>query len=137
MARRAAGYRAYHPGMTKRILLVGHCGVDGPRMQREIAAFLDDADVLRVNNDADLERTVDGGADLLLINREPIGFEPKLGQDLIRELHQRCPGAKLILVSDYEEAQEEALEVGALPGFGKRDIGSPKFEETVRQALNC
>ena len=121
--------------MAKRILLVGHCGVDGPRMQSEIASFLDEADVLRINSDKDLKQAVDEGADLLLINREPLGFEPKLGPDLIRELHQHYPDTKLVLVSDYEEAQEEATRNGALPGFGKSDLGSPKFEETVRQAL--
>ena len=121
--------------MAKRILLVGHCGVDGPRMQSEIASCMDEADVLRINSDRELCSACDEGADLLLINREPLGFEPKLGPDLIRDLHQRYPDTKLVLVSDYEEAQEEASRNGALPGFGKSDLGSPKFEETVRQAL--
>lgn len=120
--------------MSKRILLVGHCGVDGPRMQREIASFLREADVVRVNSEGDLDDAV-GEADLLLINREPLGFEPRLGPDLIRELQRTCPDAKCILVSDYEEAQQEASECGALPGFGKSDLGSPKFEEAIRQAL--
>jgi DNA-binding NarL/FixJ family response regulator len=121
--------------MSKRILLVGHCGVDGPRMQREIAHFLDEADVLRINSDADLEQAVDQGADLLLINREPIGFEPRMGRDLVRELHRRYPDAKLMLVSDYDDAQEEAEEEGAMPGFGKSIVGTPDFEQTVKQAL--
>jgi hypothetical protein len=121
--------------MSKRILLVGHCGVDGPRMQSEISDFLSDADVLRINSDRELQRAVDQGADLLLINREPLGFEPRLGQDLIRELHEKYPEQKLVLVSDYDDAQKEATEAGALPGFGKSDIGSPKFEQTIRQAL--
>ena len=121
--------------MSKRILLVGHCGVDGPRMQREIANFLDEADVLRINSDEDLRQAVGEGADLLLINREPIGFEPKMGRDLVRELHKSYPDTKLMLVSDYDDAQEEAEEAGALPGFGKSIVGTPKFEQTVTQAL--
>src|SRR4051812_45748070 len=110
--------------MSKRILLVGHCGVDGPRMKSEISHFLRDADVERINSDADLRRACEKGADLLLVNREPLGFEPKMGTDLIRDLHKHYPDQKLILVSDYEEAQEEASQVGAIPGFGKSDIGS-------------
>jgi hypothetical protein len=121
--------------MSKRILLVGHCGVDGPRMQREICNFLDEADVLRINSDDDLTRAVDEGADLLLINREPIGFEPKTGKDLVRELHGRYPDTKLMLVSDYDDAQGEAEEAGAMPGFGKSIVGTPQFERTVKQAL--
>jgi hypothetical protein len=120
--------------MSKRILLVGHCGVDGPRMQREICDFLDEADVLRINSDEDLARAVEG-ADLLLINREPIGFEPKMGRDLVRELRGRYPGTKLMLVSDHDDAQEEAEEAGAMPGFGKSIVGTPEFEQTVKQAL--
>lgn len=121
--------------MSKRILLVGHCGVDGPRLKSEIARFLAEADVLRINSDAELRRACDEGADLLLINREPLGFTPKLGLDLIRELRDRYPGTKLVLVSDHDDAQRDACEGGALPGFGKSDIGSPKFEQTVRRAL--
>lgn len=121
--------------MSKRILLVGHCGVDGPRMQSEIGSFLDDADVLRINSAGDLKRAVDEGAALLLVNREPLGFQPKAGVDLIREIHSKHPDQKMMLVSDYEEAQQEAEQVGAMPGFGKRDIGSPIFEQTVRGAI--
>lgn len=121
--------------MSKRILLVGHCGVDGPRLQSEIGSFLNDADVVRINSATDLKRAVDEGAALLLVNREPLGFQPKDGIDLIREIHAKHPDQKMMLVSDYEDAQEEAEQIGAMPGFGKRDIGSPKFEQTVRAAM--
>ena len=121
--------------MSKRILLVGHCGVDGPRLQSEISQFLSGADVLRVNSDDDLRKACEDGADLLLVNREPLGFEPKLGAELIRELCKEYPGQKCILVSDHADAQHEASQAGALPGFGKSDVGSPRFEQTVRTAL--
>ena len=121
--------------MSKRILLVGHCGVDGPRLQSEISQILSDADVVRVNSDEDLSRACDEGADLLLVNREPLGFEPKLGQELIRELRGKYPDPRCILVSDHEDAQAQARKAGAVPGFGKSDIGSEKFEQTVRAAL--
>lgn len=121
--------------MSKRILLVGHCGVDGPRLQREIASQLDAAEGVRVNSMADLRRACDEGADLLLVNREPLGFTPLLGVDLIRQLHEQYPDQKMMLVSDYPEAHDEATRVGALPGIGKADIGSSKFVDTLRQAL--
>jgi hypothetical protein len=121
--------------MSKRILLVGHCGVDGPRLQREIASKFDSVEAERINSMEDLEAAVADGADLLLVNREPIGFAPLMGVDVIRQLHEEYPDQKAILVSDYEDAQEEAAGAGALPGFGKADIGSPKFTETVRSAL--
>ena len=123
--------------MSKRILLVGHCGVDGPRLQREIASQFKSVEADRIHSMDDLEQAVAKGADLLLVNREPLGFEPLMGVDLIRQLHEEFPDQKAILVSDHEEAQEEAEQAGALPGFGKADIDSPKFARTVRSALDA
>jgi DNA-binding NarL/FixJ family response regulator len=123
--------------MSKRILLVGHCGVDGPRLQREIASQFQSVRADRINSMDDLVAAVAEGADLLLVNREPLGFSPLMGVDVIRQLHEEYPDQKAILVSDHDDAQEEAEGAGALPGFGKADIGSPKFTDTVRSALGA
>jgi hypothetical protein len=106
-------------------------------MQREIASQFDSVEAPRINSMKDLEAAVAEGADLLLVNREPLGFSPLMGVDVIRQLREEYPDQKAILVSDHEDAQEEATQVGALPGFGKADIGSPKFTETVRSALGA
>jgi two-component system chemotaxis response regulator CheY len=121
--------------MVIRILLVGHCGVDGPRLQREIAAQLNSAEALRVNSMEQLKRACADGAELLLVNREPLGFSPLMGIDLIRQLREAYPDQKAILVSDQADAQAEAVDVGALPGFGKSDINSPRFAEALRRSL--
>ena len=123
--------------MPKRILLVGHCGVDGPRLQKEIASQLGAIQADRVNSMDDLTKACADGANLLLINREPVGFAPLMGVDLIREPCEQYPGQKVILVSDLEDAQEEATKAGALPGFGKADLDSPKFTRTIKSALGA
>ena len=123
--------------MPKRILLVGHCGVDGPMLQREIATQIGSAEAVRVNSMDDLCEACDDGADLLLVNREPVGFTPLMGIDLIRQLSQAYPDQKVMLVSDYPEAQEEATRAGALPGFGKADVDSPKFAQAICGALGA
>jgi hypothetical protein len=123
--------------MSKRILLVGHCGVDGPRLQQEIASRLKSAEAVRINSMDDLQEACAEGADLLLVNREPLGFSPLMGVDVIRELHEAYPDQKAILVSDHADAQQEAVKAGALPGFGKADIDSPKFTDMLRRALGA
>jgi len=42
---------------------------------------------------------------------------------------------KAMLVSNYPEAQAAAVAEGALPGFGKREIGTPRVGELLREAL--
>ena len=123
--------------MPHRILLVGHCGVDGPRLQQEIQTILQPCEVVRVNEEGKLRSACEEGADLLLVNREPLGFSPLMGVDVIRQLHEEYPDQKAILVSDHADAQQEAAAAGALPGFGKADIDSPKFAETLRSALQA
>ena len=120
--------------MSHRIALVGHCGVDGPRLQREIRAQIADADVVRVNTTADLRRYLQEHADLFLVNREPVGFTEE-GIDMIRQIHTECPDARVMLVSDYPEAQEAAVQAGALKGFGKSEFGSDSLTDTVKRAL--
>jgi hypothetical protein len=40
-----------------------------------------------------------------------------------------------MLVSDLPDAQQEALKAGAVEGFGKSELGSPRLAEHVKQAL--
>ncbi len=43
----------------------------------------------------------------------------------------------MMLVSNYEEAQEAAVEAGALNSFGKRELGTPKVKELLRAAIGA
>src|SRR4051794_17270579 len=112
---------------TKKIALVRHCGVDGPRLQQELESiFRNQVQVARVNDEPSVQRAVKQGATVLLFNREMVGdFDDPSGIDLLRRLHEQFPDRKMMLVSDHEEAQEEAEEAGAIPGFGKSELGTP------------
>jgi DNA-binding NarL/FixJ family response regulator len=120
--------------MPHSVILVGHCGIDGPRLQREISARLPGTEVIRCNTTADLDRCCADGADLLLVNREPVGFDQD-GLAIVRDVREQHPGCKVMLVSDYPEAQEEAVKAGAMQGFGKSLMGSPELVEKVKAAL--
>ena len=122
--------------MTK-IALVGHCGIDGPRIQAQITQILDNADVAMANDPDALDAVVGKGVDLLLFNRElGFGFEDEQGVDVMAELRESHPDLKMMLISDYPDAQAAAKEIGALPGFGKADLGTPKVEKALKNALS-
>ena len=74
--------------------------------------------------------------DLVLLNRQlDYGFETDEGVELIKRLRAKNPALKAMLVSNYPEAQQAALQAGAVEGFGKREIGSPKVSDLLRTAL--
>jgi two-component system chemotaxis response regulator CheY len=120
----------------KRVALVGHCGPDTSYLRMAVSSAQRGAQILAAEDDQSLKHILDEGVDLLLFNRVlDYGFEVDEGVALIERVHQHYPNARMMLISNYPEAQAAAVAAGALPGFGKRDIGSPKAKELLRGAL--
>ena len=120
----------------KKIALVGHCGPDSSYLRMAVGNAIKGAKVLMIDDDEDLTRAVNDGVDLLLFNRVlEFGFTADMGVDLIKRFRQEHPDLKMMLVSNYADAQQAAVDAGALPGFGKREIGTPKVTEMLKGAL--
>jgi two-component system, chemotaxis family, chemotaxis protein CheY len=94
------------------------------------------AQVRAVDDEAELQAALSEGADLVLVNRVlDYGFADHGGVEMIQRLRGLYPAVKLILISNYIEAQEAAVKAGALPGFGKGDIGSPTATALLKKGL--
>jgi two-component system chemotaxis response regulator CheY len=122
---------------SKKVLLVGHCGPDASYLRIAIRSALGEATILPVDDQTEMNRIIQDGVDLVLLNRElDYGFDPTTGVEMIQALKPKFPKLKMMLISNYPEAQSAALAAGALPGFGKREIGSPRAKELLRGAVN-
>ena len=122
--------------MSKKVVLVGHCGADMSYLRMAVTSALRGATVLAADDSTELDALIAEGADLLLLNRElGWGFEQTEGVDVIRSLRARHPNLRMMLVSNYAEAQAAAVVAGALAGFGKREIGSSRVTQLLREAL--
>ncbi len=121
----------------KKILLVGHCGVDSPRLEQMLKSHFD-VEVDRVNYMDDVvTRLQETQYDLVLINR--VGyFDGKSGIELIKQLYQDekvPPKTRLMLITNYEDAMQQAIKYGAVRGFGKSKLDHPETIELLRQYL--
>ena len=122
--------------MPKRIALIGHCGPDSSYLRMAVTRAVRGAEIVSADDSAELDQLLKDGVDLLLFNRVlDYGFDQTEGAAVIRQLRAEYPDLKMMLVSNYVEAQAEAVAAGALPGFGKREIGSPKVTELLRGAM--
>ena len=122
--------------MPKKVVLVGHCGPDSSYLRMAVQKALSDVTIIMSDDDDELRKLIAGGVDLLLVNRTlDYGFACEGGAELIRHLRADHPTLRAMLVSNYPEAQAEAIAAGALPGFGKREIGSPRVGQVIRDAL--
>lgn len=122
--------------MSKKVLLVGHCGPDSSYLRMAVRAADPKAQILSADDQGELDEALESGVDLALFNRQlGYGFNDSGGVEIIRGMKKVLPDLRMMLVSNYPEAQEAAVEAGALPGFGKREIGSPRVVQLIKQAL--
>jgi DNA-binding response OmpR family regulator len=77
-----------------------------------------------------------GRFDLVLVNRV-LDADGSSGLELIRQLlaSKDMPAPPVMLVSNYEDAQRDAVAAGAAPGFGKAQLDDPNVLERLREPL--
>jgi len=122
--------------MTKRVLDVGNCAVDHAAI-RELMEEHFDAVVLQAHAAEDtLAELRRGGIDLVLVNRK-LDCDCSDGLEVIRRI-KRDPAMSAtpcMLVTNYPEHQQLAVEAGAEWGFGKRELHQPQTLLRLQQAL--
>ncbi|SIO60278.1 two-component system, chemotaxis family, response regulator CheY [Singulisphaera sp. GP187] len=119
-----------------RILSVGQCGFDHGSLTRALAGRLN-AQITAADTFEDaLSELRAGGYDLLLVNRVT-DLDGSLGLELIQTVKAdpELAGTPTMLVSDLAKAQEEAVALGALPGFGKSGMNDPKTVSRIGASL--
>ena len=117
-----------------RILDVGQCGFDGPRMaeiwERELGATVDQAD----NGDIALAMAKKSRYDIILVNRI-LAADRSSGLEVIRQYMRTKPTCPILLVSDIQDAQERAVAIGAARGFGKSELADPATIELIKNLV--
>jgi two-component system chemotaxis response regulator CheY len=119
-----------------KVLSVGQCGYDHGNLARALAERFD-AEVVGADTAAEaIEAVRSAPRDLVLVNRV-LDADGSMGLDLIRALKAdpALAAVPVMLVSNLAEAQDEAVESGALPGFGKSELNSARAIERIEAAL--
>lgn len=121
-----------------RVLSVGNCGADEMSLRqyfaRQFAAEFVAVDDGRAALE-DLRRT---GADLVVVNRL-MDLTGDSGLDVIAAIKADAAlaGVPVMLISNYPDWQARAEAAGALPGFGKAQLGSAETAARIVAALGA
>lgn len=121
--------------MAKSVLDVGQCMVDGPRLEgllEELGCEVTSADSI----DEALQQLTSRDFDLCLVNRE-LAFERTQGLELIKAAKEAGVKTPIMLVSDKPDAQQQAVKLGALPGFGKSRLNDQATLDLIQQAMGA
>jgi two-component system chemotaxis response regulator CheY len=122
-----------------RVLSVGQCAMDHGLLSRYLGReFGAEVRGARTFDEALMALRAEPAYDLVLVNRVS-DADGTPGVDLIRSLRSDAGLARLpvMLVSNYSDAQEQAVALGALPGFGKAELGTPKAYDALWTALQA
>lgn len=109
--------------MTGRVLVVGNCNPDHAAIKRVVESRFD-AVVWRAGGRTDaLVLLEDQPFDLVLVNRKADG-DGTDGIELIQWIRTHLPLAAvpLMLLSNFDHYQRQAVQAGAAWGFGKKDL---------------
>ena len=118
-------------------VLVGHCWADRIGLKSAVKRAVRGARFEKADTMAVLQTHLDAGA-VLLVNRVlGGGFGTGNGVELIRDLARDGITSPMILVSNHADAQAEAVAAGALPGFGKSQLGDSAVADLLGSAAEA
>jgi CheY-like chemotaxis protein len=120
--------------MAKKVLSVGQCSMDHGSISRTLqGAFGADVTPAATADEA-LSLLRGGGYGLVLVNRV-FDSDGDSGLDFIRRVKAEAPAVPVMLVSNFADAQAQAVEAGALPGFGKAALSAPQTLARLKERL--
>ena len=119
----------------KNVLIVGHCDLDHP----QITSMIEKNFSAKVTREKLLKKTIEclekEDYDLAIINR--IGaFDQESGLELIKKiiLDGRF-SVPLMMVTNYKDQMDKAIEEGAVPGYGKDKLHDKDTIELLSKYL--
>lgn len=122
--------------MSRNVLSIGQCSLDHGSISRLLADL--GAHAIKVDlHSKTIAAIREHRPHLILINRVN-DTDGSSGLDLIRELKSGAESGQipLMLISNYEDAQVKAIELGAVRGFGKSSLGLPETQLLLKNLLN-
>jgi two-component system chemotaxis response regulator CheY len=107
----------------KRVLSVGQCGFDHGSIARTLQSAFD-AEVVPASTAAEAVNQLRQGEFALVLVNRVLDDDGSSGIDLIRKVKADPELAvPVMLVSNHDDAQQEAVAAGAASGFGKSQLG--------------
>lgn len=119
--------------MTHRVLDVGQCGPDHSAIRALFESLGAQVDRVALTAEA-LQQARRAQYSLVLVNRK-LDEDYSDGTELIRlmKADPQLSSVPVMLISNYADAQAEAVRLGAAHGFGKASLSSAQTRDRLRE----
>ena len=120
----------------KQVLSVGQCGFDHSGISRFLGQHFDVSISPASTVDQAMERLRNQHYDLVLVNRQ-FDLDGYEGLDFIRQLKAtpEVESVPVMLVTNFGDYAQRAVELGAVAGFGKSELDSPALVDRLKTHL--
>ena len=122
------------------VISVGQCGYDNSRIRSLIRSIDSTVEIKETDSHQETMEVLAslGEAALVLVNRV-FDMDGASGMEFISQLKSKeseFAAIPVMLVSNYEKSQAEAIANGAIPGFGKSELQSVETRRKIESVLN-
>lgn len=120
----------------RRVLSIGQCFADHAALSQTLEKHFGAEVIAAGSAEEALARLREEPVSLVLVNRI-LDADGSSGMALVQALRadDRLRELPVMLVSNYDDAQEQAVAAGAVTGFGKASLGQPHMLGRVRPYL--
>ncbi|MEZ6096527.1 MAG: hypothetical protein R3C03_20245 [Pirellulaceae bacterium] len=121
-----------------RIVIAGNCYPDNQAIKRLLTQCIPaPAEIQFVDSAAELKAALSAATITLVIVNRIFDVTGENGVETIRNLKSSDANTQtnLMLLSNYEWAQDEAIAAGAIGGFGKSSLNAEATKAMIRQAI--
>ena len=122
----------------KYILDVGNCGPDHAAIKRFFASHFE-CEVAQADQATDaIAKMQQQPFDLVVVNRK-LDVDYSDGIEVIKQIKATAELADVpaMLITNFPEHQQAAMEIGAVQGFGKLELNEPATLSRVQAVLNA
>lgn len=122
--------------MAKLVYNVGQCGFDHGNISAVLSKL--NAEVRNIQTESELLAQIQKQAPSLILVNRVLDGDGSSGHEIIRNLKSDdiSKSIPVMLVSNYSAAQGEAVDLGALPGFGKDNLHSADTAAALKKILS-
>lgn len=124
--------------MTKKVLSVGQCSMDDGNISSMLTKNFEVEITTASSREEALQQSSDQAFDLILVNRI-LDATGSSGMEAISDLvadQANRQGTPVMLVSNLEDAQQQAVKAGAVQGFGKAALDDPETKRVLEGILS-
>jgi CheY-like chemotaxis protein len=122
--------------MTKTVIDCGNCGPDYNSIRKLMQSQFDAVVIQTHGLEDTLEQLAQRKVDLVTVNRK-LDRDYTDGMEVIRGIKadRRFAEVPVMLITNYEEYQAEAIAAGAVRGFGKLSVSDPATVALLKPIL--